>query len=127
VWVIFCIFHFFLKPSTRSEGSDPGIRLLLGDFSAPRSRTETEPYPFPAGGNNSPLAFASGLCGEGVGEAEGEDEKDRDLERKDTSLGSVPGTAGSSPGFYRITESFGSGGTPRGHLVQPPRSEQGHR
>ena len=26
----------------------------------------------------------------------------------------------------RIIESFGSEGTPRGHLVQPPRSEQGH-
>ena len=28
---------------------------------------------------------------------------------------------------HRIIESFGSEGTPRGHLVQPPRSEQGHR
>jgi len=28
---------------------------------------------------------------------------------------------------HRITESFGSEGTPRGHLVQPPRSKQGHR
>ena len=28
---------------------------------------------------------------------------------------------------YRIIESFGLEGTPRGHLVQPPRSEQGHR
>jgi len=27
----------------------------------------------------------------------------------------------------RIIESFGSEGTPRGHLVQPPCSEQGHR
>jgi len=27
---------------------------------------------------------------------------------------------------HRIIESFGSEGTPRGHLVQPPRSEQGH-
>ena len=28
--------------------------------------------------------------------------------------------------LYRIIESFGLEGTPRGHLVQPPRSEQGH-
>jgi len=28
---------------------------------------------------------------------------------------------------HRIIESFGSEGTPRGHPVQPPRSEQGHR
>ena len=28
---------------------------------------------------------------------------------------------------HRITESFGLEGTPRGHPVQPPRSEQGHR
>ena len=27
---------------------------------------------------------------------------------------------------HRIIEGFGSEGTPRGHLVQPPRSEQGH-
>jgi len=27
----------------------------------------------------------------------------------------------------RIIESFGLEGTPRGHLVQPPHSEQGHR
>jgi len=29
--------------------------------------------------------------------------------------------------FHRIIESFGSERTPRGHLVQPPLSEQGHR
>jgi len=28
---------------------------------------------------------------------------------------------------HRIIESSGSEGTPRGHLVQPPCSEQGHR
>jgi len=28
---------------------------------------------------------------------------------------------------HRIIESFGLEGTPRGHLVQPPCSEQGHR
>jgi len=27
---------------------------------------------------------------------------------------------------HRIIGSFGLEGTPRGHLVQPPRSEQGH-
>lgn len=48
--------------------------------------TELKPYPLPAAGNNSPLAFASGLCGDGVGEGEGEDEKDRDLERKDRRM-----------------------------------------
>ena len=31
------------------------------------------------------------------------------------------------PTDHRIRESFWSEGTPRGHLVQPPRSEQGHR
>lgn len=63
---------------------------------------EMKPYPLPAGGNNSPLAFASGLCGDGVGEGEGEDEKDRDLERKDTSLISVSGTAEAFPGFQCV-------------------------
>lgn len=63
---------------------------------------EMKPYPLPAGGNNSPLAFASGLCGDGVGEGEGEDEKDRDLERKDTSLSSGSGTAEGFPGFQGI-------------------------
>ena len=33
----------------------------------------------------------------------------------------------SVPTIHRIIESFVSEGTPRGHLVQPPRSEQGHR
>jgi len=28
--------------------------------------------------------------------------------------------------IHRIIESFGLERTPRGHLVQPPRSEQGH-
>lgn len=47
---------------------------------------ELKSYPLPAAGNNSPLAFASGLCGDGVGEGEGEDEKDRDLSRKDRRM-----------------------------------------
>ena len=29
--------------------------------------------------------------------------------------------------IIEIIESFGLEGTPRGHVVQPPRSEQGHR
>lgn len=65
-------------------------------------KTEMKPYPLPAGGNNSPLAFASGLCGDGVGEGEGEDEKDRDLGMKDISFSSVSETAEGFPGFWCI-------------------------
>lgn len=93
--VTFCIFHFFLILSGRSEGSDSGQELgcRLEAFLGCVIRTETKPYPLPAGGNNSPLAFRSGLCGDGVGEGDGEDEKDRDLERNERSLSSVFGAA----------------------------------
>lgn len=81
-----CIFYFFLKLSRRSERSDTGQEFgcCLEAFLCCVIIWDMKPYPLPAGGNKSPLAFMSGLCGDGVGEGEGDDEKDRDLERKKT-------------------------------------------
>jgi len=53
----------------------------------------------------------------------------RNTDLGDLRLGKKTSTQllGSGKTTYRITESFGSEGIPRGHLVQPPHSEQGHR
>lgn len=101
MWVIFCIFYF-LNRQPGQRGLTQELGYCLEPLLQRVTKTETKPYPLPAGGNNSPLAFASGLCGDGVGEGEGEDEKDRDLERKETSLSSVLGTAEGFPGFQGI-------------------------